>query len=369
MEKIAVIGIGRLGLCLALNLERIGYNVLGVDTSAQLVNAVNKKTFRSPEPLVEDYLLKARNFEAVTDLAAVVKRDIRFIFVVVPTPSLADGTFDHSYIKAVVQELMKNGKRDHTCHLVINSTTMPGFCNELKKQVEDYGYVVSYNPEFIAQGTIIENQQRPDQVLIGEANAEAGVAIENVYRRLCVNEPVFCHMDPTSAEIVKLATNCFLTTKIAFANAIGDLAQKAGADTGKVLAAIGADSRIGHKYFNYGFGYGGPCFPRDNRAFNSFAGKLNYPMLISEATDAGNNAHHHFLLEQWLEKYHEDEQIVFDSVTYKKGTDIIEESQQLRLALSLAGAGRKVKIKDEHVVIEKLKALYGNTFIYEAHGN
>jgi len=369
MEQIGIIGIGRLGLCLALNLERAGYKVLGIDVSPELTDAVNKKTLRSSEPLVEEYLLQAKQLEASTDLSLLVQRDIHAVFIIVPTPSLPNGSFDHSYIDAVAQSLRSYGKRNTTCHLVINSTTMPGYCDTLHNAMKDLNYVVSYNPEFIAQGSIIEDQIKPDQVLIGEGSIEAGNEIENIYRRLCRNQPVFCRMDRVSAEITKLATNCFLTTKISFANAIGDLALKAGGDPEKVLSAIGADTRIGHKYFKYGFGYGGPCFPRDNRAFTGFARAQQHSMLISEATDATNELHHQFLLDQWLATYKEQEPITFDSVTYKKGTDILEESQQLKLAVDLANAGRRVTIKESAAVIGKLQQLYGNLFSYEAHGN
>jgi nucleotide sugar dehydrogenase len=176
-------------------------------------------------------------------------------------------------------------------------------------------------------------------------------------------------MSLISAEMTKLATNCFLTTKIAFANAIGDIARKAGAEPEKILAAIGADSRIGTKYLSYGFGYGGPCFPRDNKAFTHFAGKAGCNMLISEATDQANEAHHHFLTEQWLKDHEQQEEILFDSVTYKKGSDILEASQQLKLAEALARSGKKVIIRESPDVIRQLIGLYGNLFSYQVHGN
>lgn len=245
---------------------------------------------------------------------------------------------------------------------------MPGYCNELNKIVEEYNYVVSYNPEFIAQGSIISDQQNPDQVLIGEGSNEAGDIIESIYSRLCHKTPVFCRMQPLSAEITKLATNCFLTTKIAFANAIGDLARSAGAEPEKVLNAIGADSRIGNKYFRYGFGYGGPCFPRDNRALGEFSKKAGYQLLIGEATDAANEAHAGFLSTQWMQENEAGKTIELDSVTYKPGTDILEESQQLKLALDLAKAGRKVHIHESAAVIAQLKNLFGNIFQYSENG-
>lgn len=365
MEKIAVIGIGRLGLCLALNLEKAGYKVFGVDCLPEYVNQINLKELSSEEPQLEEYLKSSKNFIACTTIKIINEQDIDCIFVVLPTPSNSGGGFDHSSIEQVADDLMKMGKREKPHHLIINSTTMPGYCDGLQRKLIDYNYLVSYNPEFIAQGTIIANQQFPDQVLIGEASKEAGDKITGIYQRMCKNEPVFCRMQPTSAEITKLATNCFLTTKIAFANAIGDLALMAGAEPEKILEAIGSDSRIGNKFFKYGFGYGGPCFPRDNRALAKYASNQQQSISFAETTDKANNLHHQFLLQTTLRKHSPNDTILVESVTYKKGTTIIEESQQLKLAVDLAKSGRKVKIKETTSVINQVKALYGDLFFYE----
>lgn len=365
MDKIAVIGIGRLGLCLALNLEKIGYEVWGIDNLPEHTDAINSKRFTSTEPFVNEYLQTAKHLQAGTDLKVIKEQKIKLIFIVLPTPSITDGSFDHSYIDGAVDELLKHGKQSEPHHLIINSTTMPGYCDVLNKKVSAFNYTVSYNPEFIAQGTIILNQQYPDQVLIGEANKESGDEVEKVYQRLCKNKPVYCRMSLISAEITKLATNCFLTTKISFANAIGDLALHVGAQQDKILDAIGSDSRIGNKFFKYGFGFGGPCFPRDNKAFAKFASTQKHSLNIADATDKANALHHEFLVQEWSKKYSNAETILFDSVTYKKGTDILEESQQLRLALALAELGKKVRIIESETVIDQLKKLYGGLFSYE----
>src|SRR5687767_11915583 len=167
-------------------------------------------------------------------------------------------------------------------------------------------------------------------------------------------------MSRLSAEICKLATNCFLTTKIAFANAIGDLAAMAGAQPDKILAAIGSDSRIGEKYLGYGYGFGGPCFPRDNRALGYFADNLGYDLKLSKATDQSNKEHLDFMFGQMNANHIDDGAIVFEHVTYKPGVNILEESQPMALALLLARAGKKVKICDSKAVIEEVKQNYGD---------
>ncbi|OWY19291.1 UDP-glucose/GDP-mannose dehydrogenase family protein [Sphingobacteriales bacterium UPWRP_1] len=365
MQTIGILGIGKLGICFALNLEQAGYRVIGVDVNPQYVEQVNQKKLVSYEPGVMEYLQTSRNFIASTQITDVLQSPAELIFIVVATPSTPDGGYDHYQVERIVVQLIQQGKQPQTRHLVIMCTTMPGYCDTVAQRLQPFNYTVSYNPEFIAQGSIIHDQLYPDQVLIGEDNADAGQKIAGVYQKMCMNTPVYCHMSRMSAEICKLATNCFLTTKISFANSIGDLALKAGAEPDKILAAIGSDSRIGSKYLKYGFGYGGPCFPRDNRALGKFADEQGYEMLISKATDEVNKRHLQFQTQAWLQQYPEAEQIVFDHVTYKKGSVILEESQQLALAVQLAKAGRKVLVKDVPAVIEQVKALYGNLFLYE----
>ena len=367
MEKVGILGIGKLGICFALNLEKVGYEVIGIDVNEEYIRQVNEKTLISYEPLVEEYLRKAKNFSAGTDINELIDSDCRMIFIAVATPSTPDGRYDHYQVERVAEKLEEIGKRRERINLAVVCTTMPGYCDTLAARLNAFNYTVSYNPEFIAQGNILRDQQIPDQVLIGEEDPEAGDAIQRVYEKVCQNKPTYCRMSRLSAEICKIATNCFLTTKISFANSIGDLATKAGAEPDKILAAIGSDSRIGGKYLNYGFGFGGPCFPRDNRALGVFANDQGYELLISGATDEVNKRHLDFQFELWQQQYHEDETIVFDHVSYKKGSVILEESQQLALAVKLARAGRKVLVKDHPAVIRELKSQYGTLFQYETN--
>lgn len=360
---IGILGIGKLGLCFGLNLERSGFNVTGVDVHEEYVNALNQKTFFSYEPHVNELLASAKNFNATSHIQQVLVDDVRLLFVMVATPSLPDGAYDHSQIERVVGALINSGRRENPTHLVIGCTVMPGYTQTLQTKLAEYNYTVSYNPEFIAQGNIIHDQLYPDQVLIGEANKEVGDVLQSIYGKLCKSSPRICRMDALSAEICKIATNCFLTTKISFANSIGDLAIKAGANPSAILNAIGADSRVGAKYLQYGYGFGGPCFPRDNRALNLFAKQTGYDLLIGEATDKVNARHLNFQFEQLLAENRDE--YVFEGVAYKQGTVILDESQKLELAVKLAKAGKKVLVADNHVVVESLKAIYGDLFSYQ----
>jgi nucleotide sugar dehydrogenase len=222
---------------------------------------------------------------------------------------------------------------------------------------------VTYNPEFIAQGSIIRDQQLPDQILIGEGHAEASEFLINLYNRLCVSNPKVHIMSRLSAEITKLATNCYLTMKISFANAIGDLARSVGAEEDKILDAIGADSRIGNKYLKYGFGFGGPCFPRDNHALLAYSNYSNVALHLSKATVEVNQQHLEFQLNELLNQ--NKDVYYFDSVAYKPNTDIIEASQQLQLAKRLVDNGKKVVLLDALSVREKIEKLFPSYFDFQ----
>ncbi len=363
-QKIAVVGVGKLGLCFALNLEKAGFEVWGVEANEDYANQLRRKDFDSDEQYVNE-MLNSSSLIIEDDISCILQENIEDIFLMVATPSLPDGGYDHSQIERVAERLMALGKSEKSKHIYIGCTTMPGYCAQLAQKLGDFGYTVSYNPEFIAQGSIVRDQQFPDQVLIGESSKEVGDRLQTIYEKFVKSEPAYCRMDPLSAEITKLATNCFLTTKISFANSIGDLAKTAGADVDSILKAVGSDSRIGGKYLQYGFGFGGPCFPRDNRALGKYAESVGYPLRISNATDQVNEEHFQFQLKNYLENTSPSETIVFDGVAYKQGTTQITESQQLRLAVALAKAGRKVTIKDSVGVINQVSKLHPELFKFE----
>jgi UDPglucose 6-dehydrogenase len=356
MEKVAVIGIGRLGLCFALNLEHAGYAVLGVDVDENYLDLIDSKKFKSNEPELEWYLERAKNIEVSTSVEKIATEKIQYIFILVATPSQNDGSFDHSQIDQVAEVLSNLPKDDVQRHIVVGATTMPGYCDMLAERLGE-SFSVTYNPEFIAQGSIIKDQQNPDQILIGEGHIDATEKLKEIYAKMCKSLPSIHIMNRKSAEICKLATNCYLTMKISYANAIGDLALLSGGEPEKILAAIGADSRISPKYLKYGFGYGGPCFPRDNRALAKHGSDNGFSLFLSEATDKVNNTHLDFQFENFLSQ---EGDIIFDYVTYKSDTDILDESQQLKLALRLARAGKRVVVKNHGMVTEKLRQLYGD---------
>lgn len=363
MKNISVIGVGKLGLCFALTLEKAGYNVVGLDINQDYVNSINNKTLKSHEENVEEYLKNSTNFHATTDMKKTIEHS-DLLFVVVATPSLANGRYNHAQVESVMQNVKKLGIQKDK-HFIVCCTTMPSYCDTVQDKLEPYGYTVTYNPEFIAQGTILRDQARPDMVLIGEGSTQIGDILEEAYIKMTDNEPRICRMSRTEAEICKISLNCFLTTKISFANMVGDIAAASGLPAKNILNAIGSDTRVGNKYLNYGYGYGGPCFPRDNRALAIFANDIGRPAPISVATDEMNKMHLDFQVKQFQKNTPIEQDILLETVTYKPQTVILEESQQLAFAVAIAESGYRVAIKETKAVVEQLNNKYGSLFKYE----
>lgn len=364
MDRAAVVGIGRIGLCLALNLERAGWAVLGVDRNRELVRQLRTRTYRTVEPGVESALAAASALEIDDDLGAVRAHQARTIFIAVDTPTSDEG-YDTRHVDEVLGALVALGPAVDPTDVVIACTTWPGYCDAAAPLATSGGYALSYSPGFVAQGSVMRDQQAPAQILIGEADAAAGARLDAVYRRICTSRPPVFRMSRLSAEIAKLATNAYITMKIAFANAIGDLAVRAGADPRAILDAVGADRRVGTAALQYGFGFGGPCFPRDNRALGAFARRQGLELLQAAATDAMNARHLAFQLDEYA-RLPPDQPIHVDGVTYKPGTDILDESQPLALAVVLARAGRRVIIHDQPAVVAVVQARYPGLFEFAA---
>ena len=354
--------------------------MIGCDINEDYVKSINDKTFKTIEPQINDYLNKAKNFVATIDLELALSSSI-MIFINVRTESDIDGKYDHSQLDNLVNSILEIGKQINIKHLVIATNVNPGYCNSLAKILEPLNYEISFNPEYVQQGKIINWDENPEIVVIGANSKKIGKELESVIRNVCKNKPPFFRMDRLSAEISKLALNCFLTIKISYANSIGDLAIKAGGDPEKILEAIGGDSRIGSKNLKYGFGYGGPCFPRDNKALLHFSRKIGVSTPLNEAADKINNDHFEFFVDEFINKNDINTEVIFDGignkkylknnnllifegVAYKKGTNILDDSQQLNFAVRLAQHGYKVIINDINDIVIQLKDKYGSLFIY-----
>ena len=345
---IGVIGAGRLGICFALLADRAGYKVIVSDVRESYVKNLQQKKISTNEPLVED-LLKASNIKATTSNRDVIE-EADIIYTFVATPSLQDGSYNVSAVESVVKDL--KGVTDKT--FVVGCTTNPGDCDKFQERLDIKLY---YNPEFIAQGAIINGLLKADMVLVGgEHNQE----IVDLYYAIQgpAMEPNIHFMSLTAAEMTKLAVNCYLTMKISYANQIGEVMTKFGLDDeiDTVLGAIGADSRVGSKFLGYGFGFGGPCLPRDNRAFAHAAERVGLKNNIGLTIDAFNDEHSNFLADDLCQKNRNKKRPFYfpNGIAYKKGTDILEESQQYKLFKELLDRGYKVVAKELPDVVERV---------------
>ena len=319
--KIGLIGMGKLGYCLAAVLGT-KYEVVGVDKIEPLI---------PEEPMLREYLeksnLKIGNYK---DL-----RGCEVIFCVVPTPSKKDGKFSDKHIKEAIK-LAKPymGK----CKLFnVVSTVMPGTCEKLKKLLPKTT-AITYNPEFIALGNIIKGMINPDFVLIGGDNS--GDLLEEIYIEL-LGQVIIKRMDLKSAELAKISLNSYITMKITFANILGQIGDKIGADANKVCDAIGMDHRIGTSYLCPGSPYGGPCFPRDNRAFGQVCPDVK---TFAEKTDFLNKQQ----ICRWVDELKKDvdKEISIIGTSYKLGTKNTEESAALIIGELLKRWGAKVTYED-----------------------
>ena len=363
-DKITILGVGRLGLCLALVLERCGYDVVGIDTLQKYIDQLNNKTFKSMEPELMNLLKESSNFRAITDLEEGLKHS-NIIFIVVPTPNTGGEQFyNHSIVSNVLFDI--NRLKVKNKHLIICCTVMPGYIDRVAKCLLDDcdNCTLSYNPEFISQGDIIKGLWYPDIILVGTYSDELKVIIKQIYNKINKNTPEYKILTPLEAEITKLSINGFITTKISFANMISDTCDNVGADKHKVLDAVGGDSRIGTKYFKPGYSFGGPCFPRDTKALELFINQniINSDILIS--TTKYNESHIDYQTRQLLQQ--NKKEYIIENICYKENSKIpiIEESAKLKIAKRLVDHGVKVTIKDEEHMIHEVKKEYGNIFDY-----
>ena len=257
--KIGLIGTGRLGICFALLMEDAGYDVLASDSREDYVKDLQDKKVGDSEPDVQELLQKSERLEFTTDNKRVI-RECDLIFTLVATPSLEDGSYNVSAVWDVVNEIKEEmtSIANYTKSFVVGCTTNPGDCDKFKEELPE-SVDVYYNPEFIAQGSIVRDLRHADMVLIGGYGHDIPV-LEDIYSKIQMNykESSIRYMSTTAAEIVKIAINTYLTTKISYANMLGQVMASAGLEDeiDNALGAIGTDTRIGTKYMRFGFVFG-----------------------------------------------------------------------------------------------------------------
>lgn len=328
--QVSVIGLGKLGLCIACILSK-HYKVIGIDNNKEHINNLNNNILNNKEPKLKEYYTNYRDNIVYTNSYDQLGK---LSFIIVPTPSNQHNSFSNKYIYQVLNRI----KYNHT--VVIVSTVMPETCRHLQKKYPNLNII--YSPTLIALGSIIDNFLNPDLVFIGYDTTNGVRTLQNIYRNI-LNCHNFKLMSTLEAEIAKLTLNCYITTKITFANQIGNLCHKLNIPSDNILESIGSDSRIGNKYFKAGLGYGGPCFPRDNLAMSAYLGEKGLQAFLFETTDYLNN------IQVWeyilrLQNHPPETVIGFEGLSYKRGTDNTERSQLLFIYDYLKQHGYNVRI-------------------------
>jgi UDPglucose 6-dehydrogenase len=353
---VSVVGLGKLGACLAAALAMRGRTVIGVDVQADVVDALNRGDPPHFEPHLREALAASRARLSATTRVDEAVRASTATFVVVPTPSEPGGAFSLDLVRPAFASLGRALRRKDDWHLVVlMSTVLPGMTRQVlvpvleewsgKRCGVDFG--VCYSPAFIALGSVIRDFLNPDFVLVGESDARAGEALESLYASVLENGAPVRRMSLENAELAKIGVNTFVTTKIAFANMIADLCERVpGGDVDVVTGALGLDRRIGRPYLTGGLGYGGPCFPRDNRALSYLAQALGTSAPLAEATDRANQSLPDRVVARLSDVTERGAGVALLGLAYKPGTHVTDGSQGLLLAEALCVAGARVRAYD-----------------------
>ncbi len=370
MKGISVIGLGKLGACSAACFAAKGFNVLGVDINKDFVNAINNGNASVFEPRLQEMIDKAESRLTATRSYedAIDESDVTFL--IVPTPSKENGHFSNKYmlnaLELLAEALKKSTKAYHL--FVITSTVSPTATDELLiplierlsgRKLND-GFGVCYNPEFIALGSVITNFLNPDMVLIGESSKEAGSMLESIYHKVCENSPYIARMSIISGEITKISLNSYVTMKISYANTLANICEKIpGADIDSISGALGADKRISPYYLKGGLGYGGPCFPRDNRAFAAFAAEHGVDAKLAKTTDEINLFQVDHLIDLVMSHVNgrQDISVSILGAAYKPDTPVVEESPAIAIISELIKKNIKVNVYDP-IAAENVRAIF-----------
>jgi UDPglucose 6-dehydrogenase len=356
IEKLSVIGLGKIGLPMAVLFASKGFKVIGVDINPSVVRSLNEGNCPIYEPGVPELLRKCRASLMATDDYRFAVENSEASFIVVPTPSEESGTFSTKYVEAAGGKIAENLREKDDFHLIVLvSTVLPGATAHLKELIEkvsgkkcgvDFG--LCYSPESIALGNVLRGLSNPDMVLVGESDPKSGELLSEIYRRVCENNPPIVRTNFWNAELGKILLNSYITMKISFANMMAEMCEKSFGDVDVVSHILGLDSRVGRKYLSGGLAFGGPCFPRDNRAVAYFARTIGANAKLAEVTHEINLYHNRRVVEFIRQKLGKlkDKRIAILGLTYKPDTDVVEESASLEIAKSLLEEGAILSVYD-----------------------
>jgi len=357
-ETISVIGLGNLGLCMAACLADKGYNVIGVDVNQSIVQAINRGQSPLYEPGLAELMTRLQGNLVATDDYRYAVDNSKIIFIFVGTPIEKDGRYSTKYVEEVSREIATNLKnKDDFRLIVLRSTVLPGVTEGVvkpllegisgKKCGTDFG--LCYNPEILALGSIIHDFLNPDVVVIGESDPSSGELLSGVYQATCENNPPIIRTTPYNVEMAKVSLNVFLTMKMSFANTIAEICERIpGGDVDVISQILGYDTRIGRKFLTGALGYGGPCFPRDTKAFFTFAQQTGCQAKLAQAAGEVNEHQNERIVELIKQKIGivEGKTIAILGLTYKPKTNIVEESDAIKIANALLQEEARLRVYD-----------------------
>jgi len=358
-NSISVVGLGKLGLCLASAFSSKGIQVLGVDINKKIVDSVNKAKAPWYEPNLQRYLKKyKRNLKATLNhKEAIDGTDISIILV--ETPSDSYGSFSSGYVETAFKQLAnllkKNGKEYHL--FILSSTVMPTsikrhFIPLIEKESgrkfkKDFGF--SFVPDFVALGKVIDDFISPDFVMIGEEDKLSGDTTESLYRKLVGKRTLIKRLSFTEAELAKVALNCYITTKISFANSLANLCELLpGVNVDNITETISQDKRISSYYLKGGPSFGGTCFPRDIRAYIALAKMNDVQYELMKAVGLVNKKQNKYIV-NLIKRYSKgvDNDVLILGTAFKQDTPVMDESVAMNVIPELLKMNIKVSYHDK----------------------
>lgn len=348
--KLTIIGSGYVGLTTGACFAEVGHQVCCVDNDERKVESLLAGEIPIYEPGLESILKKnvaARRLRFTTSTEEGVEH-AEVIFIAVPTPPQPDGSVDLSFIEKVAREIAVHLD---SYRVVVDKSTVPVKTGErVASTIRRYAkpgveFDVISNPEFLREGSAVEDLMKPDRIVIGGNSDRALALMQKIYEPFIA--PVLV-TDINSAELIKHAANSFLALKISYANALSEICEAAGADVIKVTEGIGTDKRIGRSFLNAGLGYGGSCFPKDIAAFIAIARQLGTPFGLLEEVQRINDRQFRRFLDAlrealWVLK---EKKIAIWGLSFKPNTDDVRSSVAIRLLEAIVGEGADVSVFD-----------------------
>lgn len=356
--RLSVIGCGYLGAVHAAAMASLGHEVVGIDVDPGKIETLNRGDAPFFEPGLPEMLragLKSGRLGFSTDISAADGSQVHFIAV--GTPQSADGSADLRYVNAAIDALLPYL---HPGDVVAGKSTVPvGTAAELAPRIADAGATLVWNPEFLREGFAVQDTISPDRIVVGtpeDKNGElAAATLREVYASAVAAQTPFLTMDLATSELVKVAANAFLATKISFINAIADVAEVAGADVSLLADAIGLDARIGRRFLGAGIGFGGGCLPKDIRAFSARAHELGRgdSVRFLLEVDALNMSRRDRAVEHvvaTLDGSAVGRRIAVLGAAFKPDSDDVRDSPGLDIAAKLHALGGIVRVTDPQAI-------------------